>query len=118
MNHFLKRLKQVGSLDACKIECDKNSLCKAFSFFPQRTSKNCYMKGKLGKRKYHPSDEFLFAEKNSYDGKRRPVLSTPTPKTPTVKPSVTVTQSPSKPCCEGDFLNSHFHSDLSPNRYR
>ena len=76
------------------------------------------MKGKLGKKLYYPSEEFLFAVKNSYAGKLDPTPSKTTPKPPTVKPSVTVTQSPSKPCCEGDFLNSHFYSDLSPKSYR
>ena len=70
------------------------------------------MKGKLAKAKYYPSDEFLFAVKNSHAGKLDPFPFKTTPKTPTVKPSVTVTQSPSKPCCEGDFLNSDFNSDL------
>ena len=70
------------------------------------------MKGKLGKKLYYPSEEFLFAVKSSYAGERGPVPSTPTPKTPTKKPSVSVTQSPSKPCCEGDFLYSHYKSDL------
>jgi len=98
---------KVESLDACKLECDNNDFCKAFSFFPQRTSKNCFMKGKLGKKQYYPADEFIFAVKNPYADKLNFPKSPPTPKTTTKKPSVTVTQSPSNPCCEGEIIDGY-----------
>lgn len=65
------------------------------------------MKGKLGKKEYYPADEFIFAVKNPYADKLNLPKSPPTPKTPTKNPPVTVTQSPSNPCCEGNFLISH-----------
>ena len=63
------------------------------------------MKGKLGKKSYYPADEFIFAVKNSYADKLNLPKSPPTQKTTTEKTPVTVTQSPSNSCCEGNLLN-------------
>ena len=66
-----RRLRQVGqsyivkTLEECKRKCDKKDLCSGFSFFPERVSKNCYLKARMLKDIYlaGSSEKFTFAQK-------------------------------------------------------
>ena len=66
-----RRLLKVGqsyvvqTIEECKRKCDKKDLCSGFSFFPERVSKNCYLKARMLKQIYleGSSEKFTFAQK-------------------------------------------------------